>query len=196
MRTLKTFWLLIVFFLLWLDKCKPVIAILADHLLVPSRTLWVTAFMWPEWLFSSQQKMALNILRRGILMKPRVRSITGQHLNVNIGCRNGSTMKWTKSKPSKYYFKPLTNEPFDKFTKCFSWERKSFQGTIINIKPKKSFSFIHHNLPKQFKYFRFVTDTLFHAFLHCCHDRLCLVLSSMFRTLLSRPCKTHYKLTE
>lgn len=34
-------------------------AILADHLLVPSSTLCVTAFMWPEWLFSSQQNIAL-----------------------------------------------------------------------------------------------------------------------------------------
>lgn len=39
-------------------------AILADHLLVPSRTLWVTAFIWPEWLFSSQQNMALNVSRK------------------------------------------------------------------------------------------------------------------------------------
>lgn len=46
-----------------LAKCKPVMAIFADHLLVPSRTLWVTAFMWPEWLFSSQQKMALNLIK-------------------------------------------------------------------------------------------------------------------------------------
>lgn len=69
-----------------LAKCKPVMAIFADHLLVPSRTLWVTAFMWPEWLFSSQQKMALNLIKDGIVMKPRVRSLTGQHLNV-IGTR-------------------------------------------------------------------------------------------------------------
>lgn len=34
-----------------------------------------------------------EFLRRGILMKPRVRSITGQHLNVNVGCRDGSTIK-------------------------------------------------------------------------------------------------------
>lgn len=43
--------------------CKPVIAILADHLLVPSRTLCFTAFIWPEWLFSSTLKTSLLISR-------------------------------------------------------------------------------------------------------------------------------------
>lgn len=39
---------------------KPVIAIFADHLLVPSNTLCLTAFMWPEWLLSSTPNTALN----------------------------------------------------------------------------------------------------------------------------------------
>ena len=36
-----------------LDILLPVIAILADHLDVPSRTLCLTALMWPEWDFLS-----------------------------------------------------------------------------------------------------------------------------------------------
>lgn len=42
-------------------ECKPVIAIFADHLLVPSRTLCLTAFIWPVWLFSSMLNTALDI---------------------------------------------------------------------------------------------------------------------------------------
>ena len=40
-------------------KNGPVIAILADHLLVPSRTDCLTAFMWPLWLRSSTPNTAL-----------------------------------------------------------------------------------------------------------------------------------------
>lgn len=134
-----------------LAKCKPVMAIFADHLLVPSRTLWVTAFMWPEWLFSSQQKMALNLIKDGIVMKPRVRSLTGQHLKCN--------------RHSIHYFDNTREPPSDSL-----------------------------NLPKQFKYFRFVTDTLFHALLHRRHHRLRLVFGAVLWTLLGRPCKTHYNL--
>ena len=40
-------------------KNGPVMAILADHLLVPSRTDCLTAFMWPIWLRSSTPNTAL-----------------------------------------------------------------------------------------------------------------------------------------
>lgn len=40
---------------------KPVIAILADHLLVPSSTDWWTDFMCPTWLFSSTLNTALAV---------------------------------------------------------------------------------------------------------------------------------------
>lgn len=39
----------------------PVMAIFADHLLVPSKTLCLTAFIWPAWLFSSTPNTALSI---------------------------------------------------------------------------------------------------------------------------------------
>lgn len=42
-----------------IQNFKPVIAILADHLLVPSRTLCLIAFIWPAWLFSSTPNTAL-----------------------------------------------------------------------------------------------------------------------------------------
>lgn len=38
---------------------KPVILILADHFEVPSKTDWLTAFMWPAWFFSSTPKTSL-----------------------------------------------------------------------------------------------------------------------------------------
>ena len=42
---------------------KPVIAIFADHLLVPSNTLCLTAFIWPAWLLSSTPNTALQMNR-------------------------------------------------------------------------------------------------------------------------------------
>ena len=39
----------------------PVIAILADHFEVPSRTLCLTAFIWPAWLLSSTLNTSLWI---------------------------------------------------------------------------------------------------------------------------------------
>lgn len=42
-----------------IQNFKPVIAILADHLLVPSSTLCLIAFIWPAWLFSSTPNTAL-----------------------------------------------------------------------------------------------------------------------------------------
>lgn len=43
------------------DSNKPVMAILADHLLVPSSTDWFTDIMWPTWLLSSTPKTSLFI---------------------------------------------------------------------------------------------------------------------------------------
>ena len=43
------------------DINKPVIAILADHLLVPSKTDWFTDIMWPTWLLSSTLNTSLFI---------------------------------------------------------------------------------------------------------------------------------------
>ena len=42
------------------DVYKPVMAILADHLLVPSKTDCFMAFMWPVWLFSSTPNTSLH----------------------------------------------------------------------------------------------------------------------------------------
>lgn len=43
-------------------------------------------------------------------------------------------------------------------------------------------------VPDELEYFRFLPLSLFHDFLHCRDDTICLVLCAVFATLLSRSC--------